>query len=39
MRPVYCPKFKKLGEPENKAKYKQVFAGELVASGLDKGGD
>ena len=34
MRPIFCPKFKKLGEAKNKAKYTQVYAGELVTSGL-----
>ena len=33
----HCPKFKKLGEPKNMAKYTQVYAGELVSS--DNGGD
>jgi len=33
---LLCPKFK---EPENRPKYTQVYARELVASGLDNGGD
>ena len=32
--PVFCPKFKKLGKPKDKAKYTQVYAGELVVSGI-----
>ena len=33
---TFCPKFK---EPENGPKYTQVYARELVVSGLDNGGD
>ena len=36
---VFCPKFKKLDEPKNNVKYTQVYAEELVVSGIWQWGD